>query len=217
MTCCHCEATDRHFGDSSAKGDLRRYHADGPDATTRAIIHALRRSGLREASLMDIGAGIGVIHHELLEETFATAVHVEAASSYVHYAREEAQRRGHADRVQFVYGDFIERTSDLPEVDVVTLDRVICCYPDVVTLVRDAASKARRLLVASFPRDTWYVRIAIALQNAKRLVLRDPFRTFVHSPNQVDALLTARGLSMQSVQRTFIWQIVVYERTAGSP
>lgn len=217
MTCCHCEATDRHFGDSSAKGDLRRYHADGPDATTRATIHALQRCGFREASLMDIGAGIGVIHHELLGEAFATAIHVEAASSYVHYAREETQRRGHAGRVQFVYGDFIERTSDLPEVDVVTLDRVICCYPDVVTLVQDAASKARRLLVASFPRDTWYVRTAIALQNAKRLVLRNPFRTFVHSPNQVDALLRARGFSMQSVQRTFVWQIVVYERTAGSP
>jgi hypothetical protein len=53
---------------------------------------------------------------------------------------------------------------------VVTLDRVVCCYPDAETLLRAAAQRARKLVAFTYPRDRWYVRVFIKALKTPRLV-----------------------------------------------
>ena len=52
-------------------------------------------------------SGIGVIDHELLREGAGHAVLVDASPPSLEAARNEARRRGHLDRVDFVDGDFV--------------------------------------------------------------------------------------------------------------
>ena len=66
MSCCGSESYQQQFGDKHAAKDVRRYHAQGPDRTTRLLVDALKKEGVGGASLLDIGAGIGVVHHELI-------------------------------------------------------------------------------------------------------------------------------------------------------
>jgi magnesium-protoporphyrin O-methyltransferase len=106
------------------------------------MLKAIRSLGLHEATLLDIGGGVGVLHHELLQDFALTATHVDASSAYLSAAREAAARLGHAARVEFIHADFTDIASSIPEADVVTLDRVVCCYPD-----------SQRLLVLP-PADT---------------------------------------------------------------
>ena len=40
-----------------------------------------------------------------------------------------AQQRGYDDRWHGIVGDFVEIADQVPRADVVTLDKVICCYP----------------------------------------------------------------------------------------
>ncbi len=102
-----------------------------------------------------------------------------------------------------------------PEVaaaDIVTLDRVVCCYPDMEPLVRLSAERCRRLYGLSYPRYRWPVRTVVSIENAFRRLFRNPFRSFVHSPVEMDRLLTQLGFTLQSKVRTFAWEVVVYAR-----
>ena len=212
MSCCaHCKATDEHFGLDDARRDLERYRRRGPDSTTRLILEAIGRAHLRGGTLLDIGAGIGVIHHELLSGVIARAIHVEAASAYVTVAREEDVRRGAEDSVDYLLGDAVDLSDDLPAADLVTLDRVICCYPDWESLVRVSASKAGRLYAFSVPHDRWYVRTAVAISNLAHRLRGDDFRVFVHPIGEIDGILTERGFRRLVLRRSVVWHVALYK------
>lgn len=215
IDCCHREGLERQFGRRTAAWELRRFRRRGARATTRILVDGLRGSDVRGSTLVDIGGGIGAIHHDLLDAGAAAAVHVDVAPEYLRAAAEEASRRGHAGRVRFVQGDFVELAASLDAADVVTLDRVICCYPDMEALVGSAAAKARRLLGAVYPRDSRWVRAGIALVNLAMRIRGSSFRVFLHPPAAIHDALARRGLERRLLRRTPVWEVVVYSRRAG--
>ena len=216
MACTQCEGVEQQFDPKAARRSLRRYRRRGPDKTTRLLIQDLRAAlealDARDTLLLDIGAGVGAIHHELLDGRVGRAVHVDASSSHIEVAREETARRGHETRTSFVYGDFVALADTLPEADIVTLDRVICCYHDMTGLVDRSARKALRLYGAVYPRDTIWMGIGIAAINAFQRLTRSAFRVYQHDPGAIDAELRAAGLERRSVRRTLGWEVVVYAR-----
>src|SRR5215510_8147900 len=119
MPRCHCGATDDMFGDRVVRRELRRYRKGGPGASTKALLGLIEAAGPPPgATLLDIGGGIGGIHHRLLDRGFSTATHVDASSAYLTAAKDETVRRGHEGRVNFFEGDFVDATAALPEFDV---------------------------------------------------------------------------------------------------
>ena len=212
MSCCTCQAIDKQFGPDMARRDLQRYHKKGPDKTTKMLLRAIRERGLSSGTLLDVGAGVGVLHHELLGHQVETATHVEASSAYLTEARAETTRRGNDDRVSFVQGDFVDVAPQVADADVVTLDRVICCYPDYLSLLQAAGGKARRLCALSYPRDRWTVRLAVAIMNLSRRLRGSAFRLFVHPSAAVDAAMRDLGFQPCSSETTVVWQVLLYER-----
>src|SRR6185436_20460433 len=174
---------------------LKRFRRHGAEGTTRALVSLLRQRNVQGATILDIGGGVGAIHHELLDAGAERAVHVDASAPYIHGARDEASRRGHSERVEFVYGDFVTAAETIPAADVVTLDKVICCYPAMEQLVAASASHARRLYGAVFPRDRWFLRFGFRVMNLFFWLRRSAFRTYLHSPEAIDAALRRAGLS----------------------
>jgi magnesium-protoporphyrin O-methyltransferase len=212
MPCNCCEITDNAFSEAEARAEMRDYRRRGPANQTKLILQAIRALRLQNADLLDIGGGIGVIHHELLDNVADTAIHVDASSAYLKEAKQEAARRGHGDRVNFIHGDFTDVASDLPKSDVVTLDRVVCCYPDFRSLLKAAAEHSRRALALTYPRETWYLRIALKIVNFFQGLRRDPFRVFLHPVTEMDALLKREGLERISLRRLFVWEMALYQR-----
>ncbi len=82
------------YDENVAAADLKRYRKDGPRPWARTLIDAINAEGVDGATLLDIGGGIGVIAHELLDSGAARATIVEASSAYVSAARSESDRRG---------------------------------------------------------------------------------------------------------------------------
>lgn len=213
MTCCGAECFESTFNERHARRQLKHYRRRGPEATTRMLLDALRAEGVRDASVLDVGAGIGIVHHELLSDGARSAVHVDAARPQMRAAREEAARRGHTERVTFVDGDFVRLADGIPPADIVTLDRVICCYPDMERLVTASASKAQRLYGAVFPRERWAVKAMSALGNLMWRVRGNPFRSYIHSTAAIDATVRRQGFTLRSVAETLVWRVAVYART----
>jgi 2-polyprenyl-3-methyl-5-hydroxy-6-metoxy-1,4-benzoquinol methylase len=217
MNCCtrYC-AGEEKFNREVAERDLRRYRRHGADATTQLILAELRRSSLEGQRLLDVGGGIGVIGRELAGKGVAAATLVEASPAYLEVARREVESQYGSRPTQFILGDFAMIADNLPDADVVTLDRVVCCYPDALVLLRQAAARARRVLAFTYPRDRWYVRIVVALKNLWRRLTGKSFRTFVHPPHLMDATLEAAGLVCDAQQRTLVWALAVYRRQGAT-
>jgi SAM-dependent methyltransferase len=212
MPCNCCEIADGAFGEQEAKSQLGEYRRRGPAKQTRSILDAIRSLHLKNAGLLDIGGGIGVIHHELLEDVASTAVHVDASSAYLKEAKAESARRGHGGRVTFIHADFTDVESSLPAADIVTLDRVVCCYPDFRRLLQAASRHSQLALALTYPREAWYLRITWPLMNFFQRLRKDPFRVFLHPISEMDSLLKKEGFERVTVRRLFVWEMALYQR-----
>lgn len=207
-----CNVTNRAFDEKDARDDLRQYRKHGPAEHTLEILVAIRALGLHGVTLLDIGGGVGVIHHELLADTARTATHVDASEAYIREARQEAARRGHTQHVKFIHADFVDIASDLQESDIVTLDRVVCCYPDFRALLQSAARRSLQHLAMSYPRETWYVRLGLKIGNLFLRLRRDAFRGFLHPIQDMERLLNEEGMHCVGLKRLFLWEVALYSR-----
>src|SRR5258708_39620563 len=145
MPSCQCQGIETQFNRREAANKLADYRKKGPLPSTRLLIAALLDAGVQDRTLLDIGGGIGAIQCELLKAGARAAVNVDASSAYLGAAQQEAHRQGLSGRVEYHQGDFVELADAIPPADIVTLDRVICCYPDMPALVGLSADRARQL------------------------------------------------------------------------
>ena len=211
MDCCKPDY-ETVFSEKRARKDLKRFRKKGPDTTTRLLIDALKDAGVQQHTLLDIGGGIGAIDHELLAAGAASAVHVEASESFGRAAEDEANRRGMRNRMDFRRGDFVELAADIPPADVVTLDRVICCYADMELLVVASAAHARRLYGVVIPRQSAITRVGRMTINTIFRISRNPFRFYIHPLSEIERVLARVGLRLRVAKETIFWRIAVYER-----
>jgi magnesium-protoporphyrin O-methyltransferase len=212
MPCNCCEITDSAFSEAEARSEVKNYRNRGPANQTRLILEAVRSLGSRDAVLLDMGGGIGALHHELLEDVARAATHVDASSAYLKEAKAEAARRGHGERVNFIHADFTNVAADLPKADIVTLDRVVCCYPDFRGLLKAAADHSQKALALTYPRETWYMRIGLQALNFFQRLRKDPFRVFLHPIAEMDSLIKREGFERVSLRRLFVWEMALYRR-----
>jgi magnesium-protoporphyrin O-methyltransferase len=216
MSCCCgkavCEATAQHFCRAVAEADLKRYRRKGPDKRARLLIEGLTRTGLSGSSVLDVGAGLGMVTFELIKRGARDAVLADASPAYLDAAREETQRFGLTDRIRYVPGDFVETSKDVAPADVVVLDRAVCCYPAWRPLLEEAAARCRHAFGLTYPRPRIAVRLMLGLENLRRRWSGSAFRAFVHPPAEMDTALRQNGLRRVSRAETFFWHVDVYVR-----
>lgn len=211
--CSHFErAADQHFNQKKVGRELKRYRETGPGPTTRLLVDGIARAGTLSGTVLDVGSGVGGLTLALLERGASSAVQVDASAAYVDAARDEAQRRGRSGAIRFVHADFVTAASSLPSATIVTLDRVVCCYPSCEQLLDAAVAHAERCLALSYPRDVWYVRAGVGLENGQCWLRRSPFRTFVHPVDVIEETITRAGMKLSSRRESWMWSADVYLR-----
>jgi hypothetical protein len=213
MACCGVfeETVDQLFTTKRAGQELERYRRKGAGRTARLLIEGLSEAGCIEGTLLDVGAGVGALTFELLDRGIRRAVIVEASAGYAAAASDEATRRGHTTRIELKQSDFLEVAATIPIASVVTLDRVVCCYPLYERLLGEALRHAERGFAFSYPRDRWYVRAGMRLENGLRR-RRTRFQTFVHPESRMRELIYDAGFELASQRQTIIWAADVFVR-----
>ena len=137
---------------------------------------------------------------------------MDASAAYLAAAAQEATRRGRLDAVEFIHGDFLDACSMIPPATIVTMDRVICCYPAFESLLKEALRHSERYFAYSYPRDLWYVRAAIAGENAVRRLKGNPFRAFVHPVDRMTQTIEGAGFRLSAHRQTWQWSADVWVR-----
>ena len=212
MNCCQCQGIETLFNQKEAAKKLKQYRKAGPEKTTRMLLDALKAEGVKGMTLLDIGGGVGAIQHELLKAGAASATNVEASTAYIDAAKQEADRQGQVDRVRHHHGNFVDLAADILPADIVTLDRVVCCYHDMQALVGLSSARARKLYGVVYPHDTWWAKIGLPIENFYFWLQGCPFRAFLHPTEAVEAVVRGNGLERYFYRKSGVWQVVVYVR-----
>jgi magnesium-protoporphyrin O-methyltransferase len=213
MTCRHCLDAADLFSERVAGRELSRYRRRGPSTSTRLLLRGLLGQGVENASFLDIGGGVGAIQQELLAAGARQGMGVDASGAYLEAARAEAERRGTLHRLDLRRGDVVDLDSEIPDADVVTLDRVLCCYPDMERLVAVSCRHATRVWGAVLPRESLWVRFGVAILNAVQTVRRKAFRVHLHGVGRVEERVRDQGFVPVASARTWLWEVRVFVRT----
>jgi magnesium-protoporphyrin O-methyltransferase len=113
--------------------------------------------------------------------------------------------------VKIVYGDLLELSKDLSVASLVTLDRVVCCYPSHEPMLEKATRHAERAIALSYPRDRWFVRAAMWVENARR-ARKSGFQIFVHPPAAIKEAIERNGFQLARRRSTTMWMADIFVR-----
>ena len=182
MGCCNVNGLDDMFNESAARKDLKSYRKKGLHKGARIVVDFLKEQEIAGATILEIGSGIGALHLELLKEGAGKAVGVDVSSAYLEAAASLAESTGFQDTVEYHQGDFVEREGEIPATDIVLLDRVVCCYPNMKALVTASARHAQRLYALTYPRRLWWMVAAGFMINTGLALLRKRFMALPTSP-----------------------------------
>jgi magnesium-protoporphyrin O-methyltransferase len=210
-SCCAFDHTvDQQFTREKVAQELKRYRRKGLGPTARLLRDGLVAARVTSGTLLDVGAGVGALTFALLDEGMIRGTVVEASAAYLAAATEEAARRGRAAVVHLVQGDYVAVGPQVPAAKVVTLDRVVCCYPSFEPLLLQATRHAEAAIALSYPRDRWFVRLGLWFENFVRRASGNGFRTFLHDPAAMQQVLERGGFELVSRRDTPAWSADIF-------
>jgi len=209
--CCAQSEYRRFFNRRVAAKDARRFRKRGLTGTARTL--ATLAGNVTDATVLDVGGGIGAIELVLLEAGAARATNVELSGGYEQEAATLLAERGLGTRVARLVGDFVADAASVEPHDVVVLHRVVCCYPDVDALVAEASRHARRKLLLTYPQDRAGIRLGSHVINFFLRLSRCGFQTYAHRVERILAVAREHGLTVEARRRSgVLWETVALSR-----
>ncbi len=175
------------------------------------------RSGRRSATgRYSISCGTGDLALGALARGATRTTGFDLGPGAIEEARALARERGVDDRATFAVGDAAKVQLDAH--DVVLLNRVLCCSPDVDSLLDNSLSAARSVYAFTAPPSVGFagylVRAETRIANAW-FRIRDRkfggFRVHVHDLEAVDSRVREAGfLPVIQGRRRLVWHLAIY-------
>lgn len=213
MSCCcpHSKSGGRLFS-FFARSYRRRFTKKGFEPSQRQLIQGLEQAGFENATMLEIGSGVGYMHQVLLEQGAKRAVGIDLAHDMLKEAQQWADEKGLTDRVQYIQGDFIELLDQVENVEITILDKVVCCYPYAELLINSSTIKTNRVYALTYPRNRWFTRVAIEVMAFFLKLVGSNFRAYVHNPDDIERWVVEAGFKKTYQAQTFIWLSQIYTR-----
>ena len=212
MGCCQCQGIENMFDKKAAKRALKRYLKKGPSKTTEMLLKAIHKTEVKGLDFLDIGGGIGAIQYDLIKAGASSGTSIEASPAYIDLVKEEVHKNNLAEIIDFKHGDFTAIASDVDSADIVTLDKVICCYDDMSELVRLSSKLSLKIYAVIYPRDAWWTKLALLFINFYPIIMGSPFRVFIHPTKKVEEIIFRNGLKRDYYDTTLFWQVAIFTK-----
>jgi SAM-dependent methyltransferase len=202
ISCCFDEESSKMLDD---------YRKEGLSITGSAILSALTSRGIAGATVLEVGCGVGALMLELLKNGASAGEGVDLSPKMLEAAKSLAAEAGLSGSVNFRLGDGAK--SELIPSDVVILDSVICCYPDMAALMANTIGASRRFYALAFPDDRRpLTRLLKVFLPAQRVFLRrGGFKFFIHPAHRI--IQTLEGSSFRVVydaKAGHIWSVLLF-------
>jgi SAM-dependent methyltransferase len=185
---------------------------------TERFLRALQREDLTGRTVLDVGCGSGDLALGTLAHGAERATGVDLSPGGIEEARRLADERGLSDRAAFAIGDGAE--VPLERHDVVTLNRVLCCYPRTDRLLDNTLEAAQGIFAYTAPVDRGVLgvlnRVSLAISNRWFRLRRAKFggfQAFVHDLDAIDRRVLDAGFRpVHRSRERVVWQLAVFRR-----
>jgi len=207
-----CKTTYNHTFDlKQADSEMAQYFKTGPKKSTKYLLRPLQVHVQVGSSLLDIGGGVGALIWELLDNGIDQAYYIEISDAYSKVFKQQVVSRSMEKKMNILTGDFTEHHESLPQVDVVTMDKVICCYQDYRPLVKLSLQKARKLYAYTIPRDLWWVK---AVNKVESLIksFSNYLQTHIHPTAEIEEMVVSYGFRKIYQKSHREWLTVIYSK-----
>lgn len=220
MSCCCApnraalEGTNKFFN-TQARRSEKYFKKKGLRKEQKYLGEGIRRSGMKDAEILEIGCGVGGLHLSLFKDGAAKATGFDISEKMIATARKLSAEMGLEDRTQYQHGDFVAMHDDAPTADVTILDKVICCYENAPELIARSTAKTRRIYAVSYPRQNPFVRLVFKSTKFFLKLFRQAFHPYYHEPVQIESRITAAGFEKIYEHETIVWLIQIFQRKAN--
>lgn len=211
--CCNLSYQDT-FDLKRAQKELADYKEKGVKANSRPLLSLIQNLSLKDAHLLEIGGGVGALVFESFKRGIQRAICIDISKGYADTFLDESKARGLENQIEHHLGDFLEHSDKATEVDLVILDKVICCYEDYVELVKKSSAKSNRWYAITLPRDTFWVKIMNALSIKLKRLKGDSFTSYIHPISSINEILSHAGFEEKESINRWGWKSILFEKKA---
>ena len=189
---------------------MKKFQRKGPGKSTKRLLELLFLQNVRDKTLLDIGGGIGTIQWSFIEKGGRSTLDIDASNGYLEVAKTHAQEKNFTDKTNFMHGDFVDKSSAINSYDFITLDKVLCCYPDYKALLGAVLEKSNQAIALTFPMGGLISKGIAQFMKIYMYFKKNPFRTYIHSPGEIERLIQSRGFYAAHKKISFPWHVQIY-------
>ncbi|HEY6951140.1 MAG TPA: methyltransferase domain-containing protein [Bacteroidota bacterium] len=190
----------------------RRFRRHGLERMQKLLLRGIPPETVRDSEILDIGCGVGALHLTLLKEGAARAVGVDMSEGMIETAKQFSVDLGVESRAEYVIGDFVEVADSIRKSDVTLLDKSVCCYEDIDTLVRSSTAKTKAIYALSHPRQNLFMELAFKGHIFFAKLFRWKFHPFWHDWRKMREDIRKLGFALVYSNATPMWQVLVFKR-----
>jgi len=217
MECCRsqfCEGANRFFTRWSRRY-ARQFRKKGPDKIQKMILEGIGARGSSSRHVLDIGCGVGSLHLTLLKQGAGRATGIDVSNGMLAEARKLSTENNLSHQTQYIEGDFVQVADQVEQSDITLLDKVVCCYDDVESLLHASLEKTTTLYAVSHPRDSILIKPVYKTQIFFARLFRSAFFPYWHDWGALRTTILSRGFVLRYENASFLWSVLVFERTTG--
>ena len=165
-------------------------------------------------TVLELGCGRGGLLVQLVQAGAMRATGVDLSPASIDAAGKRFEQAGLSERASLSVGDAAR--VPLEPHDWVSLDRVICCYPDVERLMANTLPAARHLYAFTVPTSRGWRGVVARLdewfENGWNQLRGQPCPGYVHDLDLIEKRLATAGFRPRHRDRQRLWHIAIYER-----
>lgn len=206
----HCCGADLFFNKKMARREFRKYRKKGATGATAKIIQQLDNNDVTDQHLVDIGGGIGALQWWFLGKGGRLTTDIDASSGYLREAENYAKYMGWDSKAEFIKGDCTEIYPQITRPDYITLDKVVCCYPNYKEILEATCEKSNAFVSLSYPIDgiiaqvvRWFIYLFLR-------IMKNPFSPYIHSVKDIRKVFASKGYQRLAHDVVFPWHIETY-------
>ena len=206
----HCCGADLFFDQKKSNKLYKNYLKKGPSRVTAKMIWQLEKHPIDGNTMVDIGGGIGALQWWFLENGGRNTVDIDASSDYLKQAESHAQIKGWGAKTKFLLGDFMDVYAQITPTDYITLDKVVCCYPNYKEILEATCEKANKIISLSYPMDGIISNAIRKMGDFFMNFSSNPFRPYIHSVKEVRSVIEQNGFQRNAHNFVFPWHVETY-------
>ena len=208
----HCCGADLFFDKKTSDKKYKIYLKKGPSRVTAKMIEQLEKQEVEGKSMIDIGGGIGALQWWFLGVGGHATIGIDASSGYLKQAEEHSKTKGWETKSEFILGDCVEIYPQIESAEFITLDKVVCCYPNYKEILEATCDKATKAISLSYPMDGFISEAIRKMGDFFMSFKNNPFRPFIHSVKDIRLVFEQKGYKRVAHNLAFPWHVETYEK-----